>query len=75
MLYWMETDDQMDGRFRATAPGVTNELLRLVAEIDEFKGAWLAIGRLAPDRLAGLRRVGDDRKRRFVHPNRRCDLE
>ena len=57
MLYWMETDDETDGRFRATAPGVTNELLRLVAEIDEFKGAWQAVGRLAPDRLAGLRRV------------------
>ena len=57
MLYWMETDDETDGRFRATAPGVTNELLRLVAEIDEFKGAWQAIGNLAPDRLASLRRV------------------
>ena len=53
----METDDETDGRFRATAPGVTNELLRLVAEIDEFKGAWQAIGNLAPDRLASLRRV------------------
>lgn len=57
MLYWMETDDQMDGRFRPSEPQVDNELLRLVAEIDEFKGAWQAIGRLAPDRLAGLRRV------------------
>ena len=45
------------GRFRATVPRVSNELLRLVAEIDEFKGAWQAIGRLAPDRLSGLRRV------------------
>ena len=53
----METDDQMAGRFRATVPRVSNELLRLVAEIDEFKGAWQAIGRLAPDRLSGLRRV------------------
>lgn len=57
MLYWMETDDQMDGRFRPSEPQVDNELLRLVAEIDEFKGAWQAIGRLAPDRLAGLHRV------------------
>ena len=57
MLDWMETDDPMDGRFRPTEPRDDNELLRLVAEIDEFKGAWQAIGRLAPDRLAGLRRV------------------
>ena len=56
-LYWMESDDKTDGRFRPSEPRVDNELLRLVAEIDEFKGAWQAIGRLAPDRLAGLRRV------------------
>ena len=56
-LYRMESDDKMDGRFRPSEPRVDNELLRLVAEIDEFKGAWQAIGRLAPDRLAGLRRV------------------
>ena len=47
----------MAGRFRATVPRASNELLRLVADIDEFKGAWQAIGRLAPDRLSGLRRV------------------
>lgn len=36
---------------------ITPELLALVAELDEFKGAWRALGRLAPDRLSGLRRV------------------
>ena len=36
---------------------ITPELLRLIAEIDEFKGAWRAIGRIAPERLAGLRQV------------------
>jgi Fic family protein len=35
----------------------TPDLLRLVGEIDEFKGAWKALGNLAPDRLATLRRV------------------
>ena len=29
---------------------ITPELLALVAEIDEFKGAWRALGTLAPDR-------------------------
>ena len=57
MLYWMETDDRMDGRFRASTPTATHELLRLVADIDEFKGAWQAIGRIAPERLSALRRV------------------
>jgi Fic family protein len=36
---------------------ITSELLRLVSEIDEFKGAWRALGTLAPDRLLALRRV------------------
>jgi len=36
---------------------ITPEILRLIAGIDEFKGAWRALGTLAPDRLAALRRV------------------
>lgn len=36
---------------------ITPELLVLVAEIDEFKGAWRALGTLAPERLSALRRV------------------
>lgn len=36
---------------------LTPDLLRLVGEIDEFKGAWMALGNLAPDRLATLRQV------------------
>lgn len=36
---------------------ITPEILRLIAEIDEFKGAWRALGTLAPERLLALRRV------------------
>src|SRR5947208_7112022 len=36
---------------------VTQELLALIAEIDEFKGAWRALGTLEPERLSALRRV------------------
>ncbi len=36
---------------------ITPEILRLIAGIDEFKGAWRALGKLAPDRLSALRRV------------------
>lgn len=36
---------------------ITNELLTLIAEIDEFKGAWRALGTLAPERLKALRHV------------------
>ncbi len=36
---------------------ITSELLALIAELDEFKGAWRALGTLAPERLNALRRV------------------
>jgi Fic family protein len=36
---------------------ISHAILRLIAEIDEFKGTWAAIGRIAPDRLDALRRV------------------
>ena len=36
---------------------ITQELLVLVSEIDEFKGAWRALGTIAPERLNALRRV------------------
>jgi len=36
---------------------LTSDLLCIVGEIDEFKGAWMALGNLAPDRLATLRQV------------------
>ena len=36
---------------------ITQELLALLSEIDEFKGAWRALGAIAPERLNALRRV------------------
>jgi hypothetical protein len=36
---------------------ITQELLLLIAEIDEFKGKWRALNTLAPDRLAALRKI------------------
>ena len=36
---------------------ITPELLSLISRIDEFKGAWRALGTLAPERLSALRRV------------------
>ena len=40
-----------------TSITITQDLLVLIAEIDEFKGAWRALGTLAPERLSALRRV------------------
>jgi Fic family protein len=36
---------------------ITSEVLALIAEIDEFKGAWRALGTLAPERLKALRHI------------------
>ncbi|HAI13554.1 MAG TPA: hypothetical protein DCM28_17745 [Phycisphaerales bacterium] len=36
---------------------ITNEMLKIIAQIDEFKGAWSALGRLTPERLQALRHV------------------
>jgi len=36
---------------------IAPEVLALIAEIDEFKGAWRALGTLEPERLSALRRV------------------
>ena len=47
----------MAAAINITTLKITPELLGLIAELDEFKGAWRALGRLAPDRLSSLRRV------------------
>ena len=43
--------------FRTDTLQITPEILNLIAGIDEFKGAWRALGTIAPDRLSALRRV------------------
>jgi len=43
--------------FRTDTLQITPEILGLVARIDEFKGAWRALGTLVPERLSALRRV------------------
>jgi hypothetical protein len=42
---------------RTDTLAITPEILSLIAELDEFKGAWRALGTLAPERLSALRRV------------------
>lgn len=45
------------GVLRTDRIQISQELLALVTELDEFKGAWRSFGTLAPERLAALRRV------------------
>ena len=47
----------MDVSFRTNTLQITSEWLALIAEIEEFKGAWKALGTLAPERLSALRQV------------------
>lgn len=58
---WMESDGKTGGEtadlLKISSLRITPALLSLIAEIDEFKGAWRAIGRIAPERLLRLRRV------------------
>lgn len=42
---------------RTDTLSISPEILALIAEIDEFKGAWRALGTIAPERLSALRRV------------------
>jgi hypothetical protein len=52
----MEMDGKADVQPLPAQFPVTAEVLTLVAGMDELKGAWQAIGRLAPERLSSLRR-------------------
>jgi Fic family protein len=47
----------MDGEPLTSDLRIGAEVLKLIGGIDEFKGAWRAIGRIAPERLSALRRI------------------
>ena len=53
----MEMDGSLEAAVNTSSLKISNEILGLIAEIDEFKGTWRAIGRIAPERLSSLRRV------------------
>lgn len=36
---------------------ITPAMLKLISEIDEFKGIWLTLGQIAPDKLVSLKKV------------------
>ena len=57
IVNWMELEVEMDGTPNIAGLAITPEVLKFISGIDEFKGAWRAIGRIAPDRLSALRRV------------------
>lgn len=36
---------------------ITNQMLSIIAEIDEFKGSWKLLGQMAPEKLQALKKV------------------
>ncbi len=53
MTVSQELDGNMEFLNTATVR-ITPEILSLITEIDEFKGAWRSIGRIAPEELSSL---------------------
>lgn len=53
----METDIFVARAINFETLEITPKFLSIIAALDEFKGAWRAIGRLAPERLSSLQRV------------------
>ncbi len=49
----MFTDMELHEKYITISP----KILKLIAEIDEFKGSWLSLGRLAPERLTSLKKI------------------
>lgn len=47
----------MDYTFDISCLKITAEILGLLTKMDEFKGAWRAIGQIAPERLSSLKHV------------------
>ncbi len=57
LLYWVFSGMLTAMSLKTDTLQITSEILSLIAEVDEFKGAWKALGTLAPDRLSALRHV------------------
>ena len=57
LLYWVFMGIYTGMSLNIDTLTITPVILSLIAELDEFKGAWRALGALAPERLSALRRV------------------
>jgi len=53
---------------------LTPEIVRQIAELDEFKGRWQSLSKNRSGTAFGLASRGDDRVGRVVDANRRRDL-
>ncbi len=53
--FWIFMGINMDMNTQSLV--ITSDILALISEIDEFKGAWRALGQLAPEQLTALKQV------------------
>jgi hypothetical protein len=53
----------------ARSIAIDTQILKLIAELDEFKGRWEALGKLAPEKLSSLREVATYRISGFLYPH------
>lgn len=51
----MDIGENMDLHLKKIS--ITPKILKLISELDEFKGSWMALGQLAPDRLITLKKI------------------
>lgn len=57
VAYWVKPGGILGVMIKSDTLEINSAVLSLIAEIEEFKGAWRALGTLAPERLSALRRV------------------
>src|SRR3989339_76342 len=57
LILWLFMDIFMDMELYEKQISISPKILKLIAEIDEFKGSWLSLGQLAPDRLTSLKKI------------------
>jgi hypothetical protein len=55
MSFWVFWGNNMGMKIESLK--ITPEILSIIAEIDEFKGAWKALGQLAPEQHSSLKKV------------------
>lgn len=54
---WVHLGVFLGVMIRSDSLEITPEILGLISELDEFKGAWRAMATISPERLSALRRV------------------
>lgn len=58
LIIWIFMDIFMDMDYKIIMPArVSSDMVKLISEIDEFKGRWEALKNLTPHRLSSLRKV------------------